>query len=296
MGASPDARGIHSRKGWRKEAWSGRLTEPVGPSANPPCRSQRGAHCRLRHRLRDLQPHLVSRFTDMARQAASYRKGRVLLAGDAAHVHPPAGGQGLNTGVQDAVNLGWKLAQVVKRRRRKACWTPTMPSATRSPPACCAIRWRKSRCSAPTTAPRPCATRFPSSSAWTSLADVRRQDVRPGHPLRSRRRTPLLGRRMPDLDLLTADGPLRVFTLLHDARPVLINLGEPGGFDITPWADRVKLVDATYDGRGASGARRGPCSHRRVDQARRICGLGGRPDQLGLADALTAWFGPPAAA
>jgi 3-(3-hydroxy-phenyl)propionate hydroxylase len=58
-------------------------------------------------------PTWISRFTDMTRQAASYRRGRVLLAGDAAHVHPPQGGQGLNTGVQDAVNLGWKLAQVV---------------------------------------------------------------------------------------------------------------------------------------------------------------------------------------
>ena len=58
-------------------------------------------------------PTWISRFTDMTRQAASYREGRVLLAGDAAHVHPPQGGQGLNTGVQDAVNLGWKLAQVV---------------------------------------------------------------------------------------------------------------------------------------------------------------------------------------
>ena len=58
-------------------------------------------------------PTFISRFTDMTRQAASYRAGRVLLAGDAAHVHPPQGGQGLNTGVQDAVNLGWKLAQVV---------------------------------------------------------------------------------------------------------------------------------------------------------------------------------------
>src|ERR1700722_14940796 len=57
---------------------------------------------------------------------------------------------------------------------------------------------------------------------------------------------PLLGRRMPDLDLVTADGSLRVFELLHDARPVLLNLGEPGGFDITPWADRVDLIDASY--------------------------------------------------
>src|SRR4051794_10377531 len=60
-------------------------------------------------------PTWISRFTDMTRQAASYHKGQVLLAGDAAHVHYPAGGQGLNIGVQDAVNLGWKLAQVVKQ-------------------------------------------------------------------------------------------------------------------------------------------------------------------------------------
>jgi hypothetical protein len=59
---------------------------------------------------------------------------------------------------------------------------------------------------------------------------------------------PLLGRRMPDLDLHTADGPTRVFALLHDARPVLLNLGEVGGFDIAPWADRVRLVNAEHDG------------------------------------------------
>ena len=59
-------------------------------------------------------PTWISRFTDMTRQAAAYRDRRVFLAGDAAHVHPPVGGQGLNIGVQDAVNLGWKLAQVLK--------------------------------------------------------------------------------------------------------------------------------------------------------------------------------------
>jgi hypothetical protein len=59
---------------------------------------------------------------------------------------------------------------------------------------------------------------------------------------------PLLGRRMPDLDLNTADGPARVFTLLHDARPVLLNLGAPGGFDISPWSNRVRLVDAEHAG------------------------------------------------
>jgi 2-polyprenyl-6-methoxyphenol hydroxylase-like FAD-dependent oxidoreductase len=107
-------------------------------------------------------PTFISRFTDMTRQAAAYRDRRVLLAGDAAHVHSPVGGQGLNTGVQDAVNLGWKLAQVVNRTAPEACWIPTTPSATRSLPACCAPRWRRSRSCASTIASRRCATPCPS--------------------------------------------------------------------------------------------------------------------------------------
>ena len=103
----------------------------------------------------------ISRFTDMTRQAASYRDRRVLLADDAAHVHSPAGGQGLNTGVQDAVNLGWKLAQVVSGTSPEACSIPTTPSGTRSPPACCAP-WRKPRSPAPTRASTRCATPCPS--------------------------------------------------------------------------------------------------------------------------------------
>jgi 2-polyprenyl-6-methoxyphenol hydroxylase-like FAD-dependent oxidoreductase len=106
-------------------------------------------------------PNFISRFTDMSRQAASYRNGRVLLAGDAAHVHYPAGGQGLNLGVQDAVNLGC---------RRKACSIPTMPSGTRSPPSRSATRWRWSHCFAPTIAPRPCARSFRSCLVWMRRA------------------------------------------------------------------------------------------------------------------------------
>jgi 3-(3-hydroxy-phenyl)propionate hydroxylase len=75
--------------------------------------------------------------------------------------------------------------------------------------------------------------------AMTSGLDIH-YDFGKGHPL--------LGRRMPDLDLVTSEGPLRVFTLLPDARPVLLNLGEPGGIDIAPWANRVKLIDARYEG------------------------------------------------
>ena len=108
---------------------------------------------------------------------------------------------------------------------------------------------------------------------------------------------PLLGRRMPDLDLTTADGPLRVFTLLHAARPVLLNLGEPGGFDITPWADRVQLIDATYVGTWelpALGAVTAPTAVL-IRPDGYVAWVGDRT-QLGLADALTTWFGPPTAA
>ena len=105
---------------------------------------------------------------------------------------------------------------------------------------------------------------------------------------------PLLGRRMPDLDLVTANGSLRVFILLHDARPVLLNLGEPGGFDIAPWANRVQLVDAKYVGDWdlpALGAVTAPTALL-IRPDGYVAWVGDRP-HLGLADALTTWFGPP---
>jgi hypothetical protein len=108
---------------------------------------------------------------------------------------------------------------------------------------------------------------------------------------------PLLGRRLPDLDLVTADGPLRAFTLLHQARPVLLNLGEPGGFDITPWADRVRLIDATYVGTWelpALGAVTAPTAV--LIRPDGYVAWVGDQTQLGLTDALTTWFGPPTAA
>jgi hypothetical protein len=104
----------------------------------------------------------------------------------------------------------------------------------------------------------------------------------------------LLGRRMPDLDLVTSGGPLRVFTLLHDARPVLLNLGEPGGFDITPWADRVQSIDAEYAGPWelpALGAVAAPTAV--LIRPDGYVAWVGDLTQLGLADALTTWFGPP---
>jgi 3-(3-hydroxy-phenyl)propionate hydroxylase len=194
-------------------------------------------------------PTWISRFTDMSRQAVSYRRGRILLAGDAAHVHPPQGGQGLNTGVQDAVNLGWKLAQVVNRTSPDSLLDTYY--AERHPVGARVLHNTMAQVALGSADDRHQALRD-TMSDLLSMDEPRRRiagmlsaldihyDLGEGDPL--------LGRRMPDLDLQTADGPTRVFTLLHDARPVLLNLGAPGGFDLAPWADRVRLVDARYDG------------------------------------------------
>ena len=194
-------------------------------------------------------PTWISRFTDMTRQAASYRQGRVLLAGDAAHVHPPQGGQGLNTGVQDAVNLGWKLAQVVNKTSPEGLLDTY--HAERHPVGARVLHNTMAAVALSSPDDRHRALRDIMTELLSTDEPRRRiagmisgldihYDLGEGHPL--------LGRRMPDLDVETSDGPTRVFTLLHDARPVLLNLGEPGGFDISPWANRVRLVDARHEG------------------------------------------------
>jgi 2-polyprenyl-6-methoxyphenol hydroxylase-like FAD-dependent oxidoreductase len=243
-------------------------------------------------------PISISRFTDMTRQAAAYREGRVLLAGDAAHVHSPVGGQGLNTGMQDAVNLGWKLAQVVHQTAPESLLDTY--HAERHPVAARVLRNTMAQVVLMRADDRIEALRATVSellsmdeprrrfAAMMSGLDIR-YDLGEGHPL--------LGRRMPDLDLVTANGSLRVFTLLHDARPVLLNLGEPGGFDITPWADRVQLIDAKYDGVWEIPAL-GPVTAPTAVLIRpdgHVAWVGDR-GHLGLPDALTTWFGRPTAA
>jgi len=292
---------------------------PEGGGIGPVNRAEGGGPCRvvlierqLEHTgdptLQDLSEALVSaygtdfgvhsptwfsRFTDMTRQAVSYRQGRVFLAGDAAHVHPPQGGQGLNTGVQDAVNLGWKLAQVVKKTSPESLLDtyhserhPVGVRVLHNTIAQVALAGADSRHKAlqDTMAgllgmdePRKCI------AAMLSGLDIH-YDLGEGHPL--------LGRRMPDLDLQSADGPTQVFTLLHDARPLLLNLGEPGGFDISPWANRVRLLDAKHDGAwelpvlGKITAPQAvlirPDGH--------VAWVGTITDP-GLPEALTTWFG-----
>lgn len=242
-------------------------------------------------------PSWLSRFTDMTRQAATYRSGRVLLAGDAAHVHSPVGGQGLNMGVQDAVNLGWKLAQVVKRTAPETLLDTY--HAERHPLAARVLRNTMAQVALMRVDDRVEALRDTVSellsmdeprkrfAAMMSGLDIR-YDLGDGHPL--------LGRRMPDLDLVTADGQLRVFSLLHDARPVLLNFGDPGAFDIAPWADRVRLVDANYAGTWELPVL-GPVTapNAVVIRPDGYVAWVGDGTQRGLTDALARWFGQSAA-
>jgi 2-polyprenyl-6-methoxyphenol hydroxylase-like FAD-dependent oxidoreductase len=242
-------------------------------------------------------PTFISRFTDMTRQAAAYRDGRVLLAGDAAHVHSPDGAQGMQIGVQDAVNLGWKLAQVVNGTSSERLLDtyhaerhPVAARVLRTTMAHVALRRPDERTEAlrDTIAEILRADEARNGFAAMMFGLDIRYDLGEGHPL--------LGRRMPDLDLVTADDPLRVFTLLHHARPVLLNLGEPGGFDITPWADRVQLIDAEYVGPWelpALGAVTAPTAV--LVRPDGYVAWVGDLTQPGLAEALTTWFGAPTA-
>jgi 3-(3-hydroxy-phenyl)propionate hydroxylase len=195
-------------------------------------------------------PTWISRFTDMTRQAAAYRDRRVLLAGDAAHIHYPAGGQGLSLGVHDAVNLGWKLAQVIKGTSPdellESYYAERHPATARTLRHTMALTAlqrgdERSRALAEEAAR---LAQIDEARIWlagiVSGLDVH-YELGDGHPL--------LGRRMPDLDLELADGgTTRVFELLRVGRPLLINLGEPGRLDLGDWADRVKLIEAGYDG------------------------------------------------
>jgi 2-polyprenyl-6-methoxyphenol hydroxylase-like FAD-dependent oxidoreductase len=236
----------------------------------------------------------ISRFTDASRQAAAYRNGRVLLAGDSAHIHHPWGGQGIGFGIQDAVNLGWKLAQVVKGVSPDSLLDtyqderhPVQARALRHIVAQGVLLWPHER----VEVLRDLMTELMGMEearkhivGILSGLDIQ-YDLGEGHPL--------LGRRMPDLDLVTADGPLRMFTLLHDARPVLVNLGAPGTLDIGPWDDRVQLVEASYDGAWelpVIGVVPAPDAVL-VRPDGHVAWVGdGTSD--GLENALTTWFGP----
>jgi 3-(3-hydroxy-phenyl)propionate hydroxylase len=220
----------------------------------------------------------------------------VLLAGDAAHVHSPVGGQGLNTGVQDAMNLGWKLAQVVDGISSDTLLDTYHDE--RHPVGARVLRNTMAQTALMREDDRVEALRD-SVSEMLSMDEPRKRfagmmcgldihyNLGEGHPL--------LGRRMPDLDLVTADGSVRVYTLLHTARPVLLNLGEPGSVDITPWADRVQLIDAKYDGAWelpVIGVVNAPASV--LIRPDGYVAWVGDQTREGLVAALALWFGKPA--
>jgi 3-(3-hydroxy-phenyl)propionate hydroxylase len=242
-------------------------------------------------------PASISRFTDVTRQAKAYRERRVLLAGDAAHVHPPMGGQGLNIGVQDAVNLGWKLAQVVRRVSPETLLDtyhseryPVAARVLRNTMAHVALQRSDERSKAlgdvlaELLSSDEARLRLATENAGLSVS----YDLGEGHPL--------LGRRMPDLDLTNDKGKQRIFPLLDKARPVLLNFGEPGRFKITAWQERVPLLDAEYVG---------PWELPVIGMVTAPTAVLVRPDgyvawvgdttQEGLVEALTTWFGQPAA-
>lgn len=237
-------------------------------------------------------PKWISRFSDTSRQADAYRKGRVLLAGDAAHVHSPIGGQGLNTGVQDAMNLGWKLAQVVKGVSPERLLDSY--HAERHPVGARVLQMTMAQVAMHRPDERTQAVRDvvgelvqmeePRKHLAATLSGLGiRYDFGDGHPLR--------GRRMPDLDIDTANGVVRVYSLLHTGRPLLLNFTALD-VDVAPWLDRVQWVDAKYDGAWelpAIGVVSAPTAVL-IRPDGYVCWVG-EGTQLGLIDSLTAWFG-----
>jgi 2-polyprenyl-6-methoxyphenol hydroxylase-like FAD-dependent oxidoreductase len=301
QGVRHDAIGVHglSRMG-DGETFRVIVTErEIGPSSEPTLRDLSEALVAVYDTDFGVHsPTWISRFTDMTRQAAAYRAGRVLLVGDAAHVHYPAGGQGLNLGVQDAVNLGWKLAQVVDGVSPESLLDtyhaerhPVAARALQHTMALGTLQRRDERMQAVVNLVSELAEMDEPRKHLVGLSsglDIH-YDLGEGHPL--------LGRRMPDLDLVAAEGPLRLFELLHSARPVLLNLGEPSGFDISPWADRIQAIDASYEGEWelpVLGAVTAPTAVLiRPDGYVAWVGDG---TEAGLDDALATWFGPRSAA
>jgi 3-(3-hydroxy-phenyl)propionate hydroxylase len=239
----------------------------------------------------------ISRFNDATRQAVAYRSGRVLLAGDAAHIHPPQGGQGMGTGVQDAVNLGWKLAQVVTAASPDSLLDTY--HAERHPVAARVLQNTRAQVALGLQDEHHQALRgivgelLAGDEARRQIASMLfgldiRYDAGAGAGGEGDTH-PLVGRRMPDLDLDVDGAPTRVFELLHEARPLLMQFDDA---DPPLTSDRVRRVRAaaertceiplvgTVDVPPAVLVR--PDGH---------VAWAGEPHEPALGDAITRWFG-----
>ncbi len=244
-------------------------------------------------------PTWISRFTDMTRQAATYRSGRVLLAGDAAHIHYPAGGQGIGLGVQDAFNLGWKLAQVINQTSPDALLDtyhaerhPVTARTLRHTMAMTALQRGDERSRALVEAVSELAKMDEARRYLAGIVsglDIR-YDFGDGHAL--------LGRRMPDLDINTAAGPSPCLRTAARRPPAQLQAARRHRQipDIAPWSNRVQLVDATYEGAWqlpVIGEVAAP-SAALVRPDGYVAWVRQDASDAGLTDALTTWFGPGA--
>jgi rifampicin monooxygenase len=224
-------------------------------------------------------PRWLSRFGDATRQAERYRVGRVLLAGDAAHVHPPTGGQGLNLGIQDAFNLGWKLAAEVDG------WAPEglldSYHAERHPVAADVLDHTRAQMQLMSTEPGPQAVRrllselveFEEVNRYliTKITAIGvRYDFGEGHEL--------LGRRMRDVQLKQG----RLYALMHGGRGLLLD--RTGRLSVAGWADRVDHVVDAGDELDVPALLLRPDGH--------VAWVG--EDQQDLVDSLPTWFGAAA--
>ncbi len=233
-------------------------------------------------------PHWISRFGDATRQAERYRTGRVLLAGDAAHVHPPVGGQGLNLGIQDAFNLGWKLAAEIAGRAPEGLLDSYHTERHRV--AADVLDNTRAQTLLMSTEPGPQSVRRLLSELM-DFEDVNRYliekligigiryDFGEGHDL--------LGRRMRDVPLKRGG---RLYEQMHAGRGLLLD--RTGRLSVSGWADRVDHVIDTGEGDTSEGEEERneldvPAVLLRPDG--HVAWVG--EDQQGLLDTLPKWFG-----
>jgi 2-polyprenyl-6-methoxyphenol hydroxylase-like FAD-dependent oxidoreductase len=244
-------------------------------------------------------PRWLSHFTDATRQAESFRVGRVFLAGDAAHIHLPVGGQGINMGMQDAFNLGWKLAAVARGDALDAL----LDTYHGERYAADADILKMSRAQSVLMDPDPrVADLVEVMTRLVGFEDVNHHlstkmsglDVR--YPMPGAH--PLLGRRVPDADISTRGAGKRVFELLRAARPVLLDLsGTAGPADAAArWADRIDIVAAGCPSQAwevpGAGTISAPAALLIRPDGHVAWACDRNPDLVALHEALDTWCGP----